>query len=72
MEETDPVRGKDEGADPHAAAIARLEAALTRLEAAAEHRINTHDALARRHLALRATVESTLGELDTLIARSAP
>ena len=56
-------------------AIARIEAALTRLEAAGLHArpapdadlFNRHEALTNRHETLRQSVGSTLAELDTLI-----
>lgn len=49
-------------------AIARIEAALTRLETAGPRAIPAPDAdLFNRHESLRASVEATLAELDTLI-----
>ena len=49
-------------------AIARIEAALARLEAASEKPATAPDStLLARHEALRQTVSATLSELDTLI-----
>ena len=59
------------------AEIARIEAALARLEAlAAAPRANPPAAdqsdLARRHQQLREAVTGALGDLDALIARAKP
>ena len=56
-------------------ASARIEAALTRLEAAGQRAtpapdadlFNRHEALVNRHQALRENVGAALSELDTLI-----
>ena len=67
MDETDPVQ--DDGIAAAQAAFARIEAALARIEAAAGCAARDHLALQQRHQALRQTVEGTLADLDTLIAR---
>jgi prefoldin subunit 5 len=52
-------------------AIARLEAALDRLEAAAQSGAQALAALRRREAALAAAAERTLDDLDQLLARAA-
>ena len=52
-------------------AVARIEAALARVEAAARHSsrpIEGSDELARRHTSLREVVAQTVAELDQLIS----
>ncbi|GAM06384.1 MULTISPECIES: hypothetical protein [Novosphingobium] len=75
MEETEtvlPAPSAETGEAPDASPLARIEAALARIESACAHRLRAEDALLQRHGALRARVEETLGELDTLIEGSAP
>ena len=57
--------------DPHAAAIARIEQALARIERAAEIRATANHALASRHAALRTRIGDAIGALDAVIAREA-
>ena len=53
-----------------ARALARIEAAVTRIEAAASRPRQLADPdLARRHAELRASVDESLRELDSLIGQ---
>ncbi|KQM66773.1 MULTISPECIES: hypothetical protein [unclassified Sphingomonas] len=57
--------------DPHAAAIARIDRALERIERAARIRSDATRALASRHAALRTRIGDAIGALDAVIAREA-
>jgi hypothetical protein len=57
--------------DPHAAAIARIEQALSRIERAAHRKDDANRALAARHAALKARIGDAIGALDAVIAREA-
>lgn len=57
--------------DPHGAAVARIEQALSRIERAAAGRAQTTRALASRHAALRTRIGDAIGALDAVIAREA-
>lgn len=57
--------------DPHGAAVARIEQALSRIERATEGRIQANRALASRHSALRTRIGDAIGALDAVIAREA-
>ena len=54
-------------ADPDT--LARIDAALQRIEAAAARRTDAAEAIARRHGALRARMAEAVAALDDLIAR---
>ncbi|MEH3039563.1 MAG: hypothetical protein PGN21_05800 [Sphingomonas paucimobilis] len=56
---------------PHAAAIARIDRALERIERAATAQRETTRALASRHGALRSRIGDAIGALDAVIAREA-
>jgi|GEM_PF-1759298 len=56
---------------PHAAAVARIDRALERIERAAEARTRTTREWASRHAALRARIGDAVGALDAVIAREA-
>ncbi len=71
LDESVVTRPDTDSEDPRPA-LERIEAALERLQAASARRFAKEKNLAARHHALRASVSETLGELDTLIARTAP
>ncbi|MCJ2181634.1 hypothetical protein MTR62_02765 [Novosphingobium sp. 1949] len=52
--------------------LARIEAALARIEEAGPALLCAHEGLAARHATLRETLEETMAELDTLITRTTP
>ena len=54
--------------DRELAALARIEAALTRIAAAPTSAATTNPDLERRHAELRASVEASIAELDGVIA----
>jgi hypothetical protein len=56
-------------APEHHPAVARIEAAVARIEKAAVSRAFVADSLARRHATLRARMEEAVAALDELIAR---
>ncbi len=57
--------------DPHGAAVARIERALSRIERAADGRTRATRTLASRHAALRTRIGDAIGALDAVIAREA-
>lgn len=57
--------------DPHGAAVARIEQALSRIERATEGRIQATRALTSRHTVLRTRIGDAIGALDAVIAREA-
>lgn len=58
-------------ADRCTSALARISAAASRIEAAAKRTPTAGDGdLARKHAALKATVQDTLAELDDMIGDS--
>ncbi|PXA94945.1 hypothetical protein DMC47_20115 [Nostoc sp. 3335mG] len=57
--------------DPHAAVVARIEQALSRIETAAGSQANERRTLARRHAALRSRIGDAIGAIDSVIAREA-
>ncbi|MFD1036273.1 hypothetical protein ACFQ15_16680 [Sphingomonas hankookensis] len=57
--------------DPHAAAVARIEQALSRIERAAQVKVDANQAIATRHAALKARIGDAIGALDAVIAREA-
>ncbi len=61
-----PVSG-----DPHAAAIARIDRALARIERAAQASAFETHTLATRHAALRSRIGEAIGAIDSVIADEA-
>lgn len=57
--------------DPHAAATARIDRALDRIERAVQVQVDSTRALSSRHTALRARIGDAIGALDAVIAREA-
>lgn len=57
--------------NPHAAAVARIEQALSRIEHAARTKVEANRAIATRHAALRTRIGDAIGALDAVIAREA-
>jgi hypothetical protein len=57
--------------DRAAQALARIDAALARIESAPRSKTSGDPALAARYAKLRSAAEAAVGELDTLIAGQA-
>lgn len=57
--------------DPLAAAVLRIEQALSLIEHAAQARVAANRAMTTRHAALRSRIGDAIGALDAVIAREA-